>query len=556
MIKRAHVLQEYNFGSEVAPIVLAAVLLNVAGRQLGDYAHLDFIFVDMSGTAFCALLLGPWWAAAVAAASSTINGNFFTNYFAFGIVNIVGGIAWGYLARAVDWKRFQFARNAGHLARLILITLALGVAGGIVCAFTSSILKLVLYPEMGRSFIHSQFEIATQNFLRGELGYNPQPVLVLFLTDLQRDVLDKVIGVSIAGVLAWITCSRAFPAGQPSSHSMSQRIRTDYLSILLFVAIYSAYLALARLLTPVIIFGGGQTELSWLESPNVIAILFAPVLLALLVFLFGTYRSDRPSDCQIDLNRQMRRQALRALNRPPAPQQATGQLTIAQRISVAGSTTSRFGLEPLALAASFWPARNAFGSDAVMIGAIAAAGIAVAAFVLSVRRALPRLERTMNNLATLRSWLKVGNPPHETADVLGLLSRALRENVFVPEQQVSRVGPVTCVFGFEDRRGQEHPSLIGVIDSPAGLDLTAAETIRTLVARLGVRQVILATTTSRILDPEVAGVLQRITDQSAVGRRRSSRTFPFVGAEVGACTHFLVPRGAGWPAPTCGRQLS
>jgi predicted membrane protein len=43
----------------------------VAGGQVALYFRIKEIFIDMIGTAFTAIMLGPWWAAATAAATTS-----------------------------------------------------------------------------------------------------------------------------------------------------------------------------------------------------------------------------------------------------------------------------------------------------------------------------------------------------------------------------------------------------------------------------------------------------------------------------------------------------
>lgn len=105
-MRRNQIIHEFDLAAEALPIALAGILLNVAGRQLAEY--FGGLFVDMTGTAFTAFILGPWWAAAVAAATTIVNGNFFENYFPFGVVNIAGALVWGYLARVADLPNSVF----------------------------------------------------------------------------------------------------------------------------------------------------------------------------------------------------------------------------------------------------------------------------------------------------------------------------------------------------------------------------------------------------------------------------------------------------------------
>ena len=196
MIRRSPIAQEFNFLSEILPITLVAILLNIAGRQLAE--RLDLLFVDMIGTAFAALLLGPWWAASVAAATTIVNGGFFEIYFPFGVVNIAGALAWGYLGRAVDIRGRVFDGQPGRLPGIVLWTVILWLVGALVCGLASSGVKLILFPQMERPLVLGDYYIKVQMVLASLLGGDLPPVVILIAGDLGRDLHDKAIVVPAA----------------------------------------------------------------------------------------------------------------------------------------------------------------------------------------------------------------------------------------------------------------------------------------------------------------------------------------------------------------------
>jgi hypothetical protein len=95
--------RKYSLRHEILPVMVAGMLLNLVTRYLID-KQTNFIFGDMGGTALVAILLGPWWAATVGILNSAITGTLYSNYFPFGVVQVMGGLTWGYVAR-LPWVR-------------------------------------------------------------------------------------------------------------------------------------------------------------------------------------------------------------------------------------------------------------------------------------------------------------------------------------------------------------------------------------------------------------------------------------------------------------------
>src|SRR5690242_9920254 len=77
--------------------ILANSVLGVIGNKLNG-----LLFLDTIGTAISAASLGPWWGAFVGAATNLLIAEVpcKQQYFNYLIVNVVCGLAWGYLARA------------------------------------------------------------------------------------------------------------------------------------------------------------------------------------------------------------------------------------------------------------------------------------------------------------------------------------------------------------------------------------------------------------------------------------------------------------------------
>lgn len=520
MNKRTHVIAEYEFTVEALPIVLAGVLLNVGGRQIAEYAEVPLIFVDMIGTAFCAILLGPWWAAAVAAATTTINGNFFTNYFAFGLVNITGGLVWGYLSRGLDLKHKMLEPGRGQASRILGGGILLASAGGFACALTSSLVKLVLYPPMGRPLLRSDNDLATESVLTSVLGFTPPAHFSLMATDLWRDLLDKFVSVPIAIVFALLLGGGAMVAASQGRLAAAQRWRTDMVSIFAFVLLYSVYILLARLLMPELTFNGAERSIFWLREPSVVILLFLPLAVAAPAMVLLTYRPNDPADCRVDINRQIRRQAFRTLyNRPLATTlEGVSFSKIAANISSANKLMQRFGLQPLALAISIWSLRNSIGNQWGVAIALVLALIALAAYFLVARAIYPRLGKVVAGIGVVRRWLASGGDGAGAAQVLNLLKMLLQKRLTTMEGPPARRGELVYALGFDRPSGQsanERIALLGVFKSPGALDRNAATLMEEVARNSGANVVALVTTTTRVRDPEVAQRLRAVHNLGA-----------------------------------------
>jgi len=518
--KRTHVITEYEFTVEALPIMLAGVLLNVGGRQIAEYAGVPLIFVDMIGTAFCAILLGPWWAAAVAAATTTINGNFFTNYFAFGLVNIVGGLVWGYLSRGLDLKTKMLTPARGQAARILSGGFLLAVAGGIACGLTSSVVKLVLYPPMGRPLLRSDNDFATEQVLTNILGQAPAAHFSLIATDLWRDLLDKFVAVPIAIIFALLLGGGAMVAASQGRLAAPQRWRTDMVSIFVFVVVYSLYILLARLLTPTLTFNGAERSIAWLSEPNVVMMLFAPLVLAAPALVLLTYRPRDPADCRVDFNRQLRRRAFRTIYDRPLAASLEGISfdKIASNLKSANSLMQRFGLQPLALAISIWSLRNSFGVQWAVVTALVIALLALAAYFLVARAIYPRLGKVVAGIGAVRRWLALDSDVTAAAPVLNLLKSLLQKRVTTLEGPPARRGDLLYALGFDHPPGQpgvERIALLGVLNNPGAMNGGAAALIGDVARDCGAHVVAVVCTTTRIRDADVAQQLRQAHNQGA-----------------------------------------
>lgn len=154
-------------------LVVACLGINIGGFSLVPVLGLP-LFLDMVGTAIAALVLGPWHGVFVGLMTNVI-GLAITDStsLAFGLVNIVGALIWGYGVR-----RFRLGES---FSRFFLLNTIVAVACTIVA---TTLLVLLFHGSTGHGA-----ERTTETIM--EMGR--PPVLAIFLSNLLYSLADKVI---------------------------------------------------------------------------------------------------------------------------------------------------------------------------------------------------------------------------------------------------------------------------------------------------------------------------------------------------------------------------
>ncbi|MCX6250174.1 MAG: phosphoribosylaminoimidazolesuccinocarboxamide synthase [Bacteroidetes bacterium] len=149
---------------EVIRIIGISLLLNAIGFLISN-KFLNILFLDMIGTAFCAYLLGPIWAAIVGLLSNSSINLMFYFYkdptlfvFPWSIVNIAGGIFWGYMAKTIFFKNYLKSHPLSivpHLKFLFLFgflsSLFMNIPGAFIPDATHSWKDAMPNDELGQS---------------------------------------------------------------------------------------------------------------------------------------------------------------------------------------------------------------------------------------------------------------------------------------------------------------------------------------------------------------------------------------------------------------------
>lgn len=127
------------WGRTLVVVLTASLALNLVGLSLSEWLDLP-VYLDMLGTAFSAIVLGPWWGVLVAV-TTNVTGVAASgpDSLLFVPVNIVGALVWGYGVRR--WRlgssipRF-FALNV--LVAVACTVLAVVIIAGLLGGFSES----------------------------------------------------------------------------------------------------------------------------------------------------------------------------------------------------------------------------------------------------------------------------------------------------------------------------------------------------------------------------------------------------------------------------------
>jgi hypothetical protein len=210
----------YLFLYETCVIVAAGVLLNYLGLTLSRHLQ-SILFLDMTGTALVAFLLGPWWGAIVALLSnSVVNWLLYPEagadvvIFPWSLVNMTGAFFWGYMARRAGFRKYLRAGKSSAFSHAWFL-FTFGVFGAVVMSIPGTLVQAALgessafslNPEVAETLNHRviQWQEAVGTYLEvlfgvtwGEsLGWT----IVNWLQNCIRYIPDKTMSAAIALVV-------------------------------------------------------------------------------------------------------------------------------------------------------------------------------------------------------------------------------------------------------------------------------------------------------------------------------------------------------------------
>lgn len=203
-------VSSYLLREEVALIVVASLLLNYAGLAI-DTQLKSVFYLDMSGTAFAAMLLGPWWGASVGMLSNLLNWSLSsdpkaaTTVFPWLMVNAAGGLFWGLMARRQSFQRYITSDGDSGTSHFLFL-FKFGVLGAGIMAIVGAFVLSALGPGQGLSLSPSVAEAI--NGITNHLEPNsalgllvrsrPGSLAWLFLQNWFLYIPDKTISVATA----------------------------------------------------------------------------------------------------------------------------------------------------------------------------------------------------------------------------------------------------------------------------------------------------------------------------------------------------------------------
>ena len=134
---KAFQVSAYLLVHEITVVVAAGVLLNYLGLVLSRQLQ-SILYLDMTGTALAAFLLGPWWGMMVGLLSSSVvnlvlypGPDGALSIFPWSIVNMTGGVFWGLMARRAWFRKYLRSARGSTIAHVWYLT-SFGILGGCV----------------------------------------------------------------------------------------------------------------------------------------------------------------------------------------------------------------------------------------------------------------------------------------------------------------------------------------------------------------------------------------------------------------------------------------
>jgi len=512
--------RKYNLRHEIFPVMVAGMLLNLVTHYLIEKPSNRFIWGDMGGTALVAILLGPWWAATVGVLNSAITGSIQNNYFPFGLEQVVGALTWGYVARLRFVRTAIFQNDKpGHVKNLFYSYLILALSGGVVCGLFASIIKLVLYPKMGLP-LHTQQQLYLNliEFAQSKTSLVRADVFALFTGDLIRELIDKAPLVLLA--LIFVKFMGFIPAVLERNTEMppaptQEPLRTDAISILFFVFTYAIYLLAARIISPAMNIRNAPYSIYWLREPQVLALLYTPIVLAMLSFLLLSYGPESRTGRRLDAERKKRDSLYNSLISPARFSSATLATSEVFHLLKAD------GVYGLLFTVLLWPSKEAVMGGTVNSILIYFCVMAVFAGVFFYRRRefSENFRRAHASLTTLHGWLDLRKRFAAPEPMLQMLAGVFKDVLKVSETGVQRQGRlsylpalVTSEKGYLHELSRENPArrlLLILPDSPGNIDAEVHQNIQALMDTTRIEVAIILTLSPLVFDESAIDWLKR-----------------------------------------------
>ncbi len=158
---------------ETSVIVAAGLLLNYVGLTLSRHLE-SILFLDMTGTALVAFLLGPWWGAIVALLSnSAVNWLLYPEtgadvvIFPWSLVSMAGACYWGWMARQRGFQKYLRKGRSSALSHAWFLYI-FGVGGAIVMSLPGTFVQAALHEQTTFALNPDVAESVSQRVLQWE----------------------------------------------------------------------------------------------------------------------------------------------------------------------------------------------------------------------------------------------------------------------------------------------------------------------------------------------------------------------------------------------------
>lgn len=179
---------------ETSVILAAGLILNYIGLTLSRHLE-SILFLDMTGTALVAFLLGPWWGAIAALLSnSVVNWLLYPEtgadvvIFPWSVVSMVGACYWGWMARQAGFQKYLRTGRSSALSHAWFLYI-FGVGSALVMSLPGTFVQSALHEQTTFALNPDVAESMSQRVLQWEQSV--------------RLYLESLFGITWGESLSW-----------------------------------------------------------------------------------------------------------------------------------------------------------------------------------------------------------------------------------------------------------------------------------------------------------------------------------------------------------------
>jgi hypothetical protein len=179
---------------ETSVIIAAGLILNYIGLTLSRHLE-SILFLDMTGTALVAFLLGPWWGAIAALLSNAVvNWLLYPEtgadvvIFPWSLVSMVGACYWGWMARQAGFQKYLRTGRSSALSHAWFLYI-FGVGSALVMSLPGTFVQSALHEQTAFALNPDVAESMSQRVLQWEQA--------------MRLYLESLFGITWGESLSW-----------------------------------------------------------------------------------------------------------------------------------------------------------------------------------------------------------------------------------------------------------------------------------------------------------------------------------------------------------------